>query len=61
MNEKMTQNGRLDYLVEEFKADSVQYFVYSLWAAEKDPLPFVHPLFPRTIHKITIDNQAIVW
>ena len=25
MNEKMTQNGRLDYLVEEFKADSVQY------------------------------------
>ena len=25
MNEEMTQNGRLDYLVEEFKADSVQY------------------------------------
>lgn len=25
MNEKMTQNGRLDYLVEEFKVDSVQY------------------------------------
>jgi O-acetyl-ADP-ribose deacetylase (regulator of RNase III) len=25
MSEKMTQNGRLDYLVEEFKADSVQY------------------------------------
>ena len=25
MNEKMTQNGRLDYLVEQFKADSVQY------------------------------------
>lgn len=25
MNEKMTQNQRLDYLVEEFKADSVQY------------------------------------
>ena len=25
MNEKMTQNGRLDYLVEEFKADSVHY------------------------------------
>ena len=25
MNVKMTQNGRLDYLVEEFKADSVQY------------------------------------
>ena len=25
MNEKMTQNARLDYLVEEFKADSVQY------------------------------------
>ena len=25
MNEKMTQNGRLDFLVEEFKADSVQY------------------------------------
>ena len=25
MNEKMTQNGRLDFLVEEFKTDSVQY------------------------------------
>ena len=25
MNEEMTQNGRLDFLVEEFKADSVQY------------------------------------
>ena len=25
MNEKMTQNKRLDYLVEEFKTDSVQY------------------------------------
>ena len=25
MNEKMTQNQRLDYLVEEFKTDSVQY------------------------------------
>ena len=25
MNEKKTQNQRLDYLVEEFKADSVQY------------------------------------
>ena len=25
MKEKATQNGRLDYLVEEFKADSVQY------------------------------------
>jgi O-acetyl-ADP-ribose deacetylase (regulator of RNase III) len=25
MNEKATQNARLDYLVEEFKADSVQY------------------------------------
>jgi len=25
MNEEMTQNGRLNYLVEEFKADSVQY------------------------------------
>ena len=25
MNEKTTQNGRLDYLVEEFKTDSVQY------------------------------------
>ena len=25
MNEEMTQNGRLDLLVEEFKADSVQY------------------------------------
>ena len=25
MNKEMTQNGRLDYLVEEFKADSVQY------------------------------------
>ena len=25
MNENMTQNERLDYLVEEFKADSVQY------------------------------------
>ena len=25
MNEKMTQEQRLDYLVEEFKTDSVQY------------------------------------
>ena len=25
MNKEMTQNGRLDFLVEEFKADSVQY------------------------------------
>ena len=25
MKEKATQNGRLNYLVEEFKADSVQY------------------------------------
>ena len=25
MNEEMTQNGRLDFLVEEFKTDSVQY------------------------------------
>ena len=25
MDEEMTQNGRLDFLVEEFKADSVQY------------------------------------
>ena len=25
MNQKMTQEQRLDYLVEEFKADSVQY------------------------------------
>ena len=25
MNEEMTQNQRLDYLVEEFKTDSVQY------------------------------------
>ena len=25
MNKEMTQNGRLNYLVEEFKADSVQY------------------------------------
>ena len=25
MSEKMTQNGRLDFLVEEFKTDSVQY------------------------------------
>ena len=25
MNEKMTQNQRLDYLVEEFKTDSAQY------------------------------------